>query len=300
VKRTFKIVAMFLTIAAFAFAARALVNSGLPGQASGAKVDLNSASEKDLEELPGVGAATAKKIIAGRPYSSASDLSKAGVSAATIKKITPLTTFGNAAPAPAAAKSTAGKSAASAKPAASSAPAGPVDLNSASEKDLEDLPGVGPATAKKIISGRPYSSASDLSKAGVSAATIKKITPLVTVGNAPAVAASSQPAPSTSRSRSSSNSAATAPPPSNPPASSSPVPAPAPAPAASAPPAAPTAAAKSAPQAQPSPGSGMVWVNLDSGVYHKEGTRYYGKTKNGKYMSEADALKAGYRAAKNE
>jgi hypothetical protein len=44
----------------------------------------------------------------------------------------------------------------------------------------------------------------------------------------------------------------------------------------------------------------MVWVNLDSGVYHMEGTRYYGKTKNGKYMSEADAIKAGYRAAKNE
>jgi hypothetical protein len=53
---------------------------------------------------------------------------------------------------------------------------------------------------------------------------------------------------------------------------------------------------------QPAPhaGSGMVWVNTDSGVYHKEGTRYYGKTKTGKYMSEADAQKAGFRAAKNE
>jgi len=43
----------------------------------------------------------------------------------------------------------------------------------------------------------------------------------------------------------------------------------------------------------------MVWVNTDSGVYHKEGSRYYGKTKTGKYMSEADAQKAGYRVAKN-
>jgi hypothetical protein len=44
----------------------------------------------------------------------------------------------------------------------------------------------------------------------------------------------------------------------------------------------------------------MVWVNTDSGVYHKEGTRYYGKTKHGKYMSEADAVKGGYRPAKKE
>jgi hypothetical protein len=43
-----------------------------------------------------------------------------------------------------------------------------------------------------------------------------------------------------------------------------------------------------------------VWVNLDSKVYHYSGTRYYGNTKNGKYMSEADAIKAGYTAAKNE
>jgi len=42
---------------------------------------------------------------------------------------------------------------------------------------------------------------------------------------------------------------------------------------------------------------GMVWVNLDSGVYHKEG-KFYGKTKHGKFISEDDAKKAGYREAK--
>jgi hypothetical protein len=45
--------------------------------------------------------------------------------------------------------------------------------------------------------------------------------------------------------------------------------------------------------------SGKVWVNTDSGVYHKGG-RWYGKTKQGKFMSEDDAKKAGYHAAKAE
>lgn len=42
-----------------------------------------------------------------------------------------------------------------------------------------------------------------------------------------------------------------------------------------------------------------VWVNLDSGVYHKGG-RWYGKTKNGKFMTEDEAKKAGYKAAKRD
>jgi hypothetical protein len=53
-------------------------------------------------------------------------------------------------------------------------------------------------------------------------------------------------------------------------------------------------------QAPPANSAGMVWVNTESGVYHKSGTRWYGKTKQGKYMSEADAQKAGYRAAEKE
>ena len=166
-----------------------------------------------------------------------------------------------------------------------------VDLNTASEKDLESLPGVGTVTAKKIISGRPYSSADDLSKAGVSASTIKKITPLVTVSGAPTAASRSEKvsSPKTNSSASKSGSA----PPSQPTAAAPSQPAPA------------TSTAKSAASAtttasQGTPGAGKVWVTLDSGIYHYEGSRYYGKTKNGKYMSESDALAAGYRAAKNE
>ena len=39
-------------------------------------------------------------------------------------------------------------------------------------------------------------------------------------------------------------------------------------------------------------------MNLDTKVYHKEGDHWYGKTKNGKYMTEDEAKKAGYTVAK--
>ncbi len=42
-----------------------------------------------------------------------------------------------------------------------------------------------------------------------------------------------------------------------------------------------------------------VWVNTDSGVYHYAGERWYGATKEGEYMTEAAAKKAGYRPTEN-
>lgn len=146
-----------------------------------------------------------------------------------------------------------------------------VDLNTASDKDLEALPGVGSATAKKIISGRPYSSVDDLKKAGVSDKEIGKIRDMVTVSS-PAAPSGAASAGTSSKSSSGGSSRGSE--------SASALP------------------QSDKPAAAPPHGSGMVWVNLDTKVYHYEGDRWYGKTKNGKYMTEAEAQKDGYRPAK--
>jgi pyruvate/2-oxoglutarate dehydrogenase complex dihydrolipoamide acyltransferase (E2) component len=44
-------------------------------------------------------------------------------------------------------------------------------------------------------------------------------------------------------------------------------------------------------------GHGLVWVNTELHVYHREGSRFYGTSKKGKYVTEADAIKEGDRAA---
>jgi competence protein ComEA len=171
-----------------------------------ALVDINSATQKELEDIKGVGPASAKKIIAGRPYKSVDELSKAGLSAKAVEAMKPFVTVGKAQAAPvtataakaatrvtapvsaaatdltkttkdvkATAKST---SAASAK----LAPGTKININTADQATLEKLPEIGAVKAKAIVDGRPYKAVEDVMKvSGIKGKTFNAIKDFIVV-----------------------------------------------------------------------------------------------------------------------
>ncbi|HEY3380554.1 MAG TPA: helix-hairpin-helix domain-containing protein [Vicinamibacterales bacterium] len=198
-----------------------------------------------------------------------------------------------------------------------------LNVNTATAAELQTLPTVDAAMAAKIMAGRPYGSVSDMSKAGIPVSTLSAIRPLVTFGvaksaKAPAAPAVEAKAPDAAAAKAAEGAVA------KPAESATPA----------TPPAAVKAPAKSSkssktggtamdkanralerggvaeargdeamaksgqmPKREP-PVKGMVWVNTASGIFYTEGDSRYGTTHEGTFMTEADAVKAGYRMAK--
>jgi len=139
-----------------------------------------------LEGVKGVGAATAKKIIANRPYKSVDELSKAGLKAKAIKAIKPFVTVGKVPAVPVTAAATKAiapvsaaatkaatdvtkatkdvKAKAKSKAAAKLAPGTKININTVDQATIEKLPEIGAVKAKAIIDGRPYNSIEDVMK----------------------------------------------------------------------------------------------------------------------------------------
>jgi len=254
---------LFARIACTAFVGIVLASPAAAVQRSSTnapKIDLNIAPEKELLTLPGVDAAVAKQIIAGRPYSSIAELSRAGVPKATIDKIAPLVMVSPATAPPSLEtirRGSPGAPPGAAPPGAGgprrggpTAPPGvKVNVNTASEKELATLPGVDMSLAKKIVAARPYEMLKDLSRAGVPAATIAKITALAIAGP-------------------------------------------------SAPPGALRGSDTVDPSYRKGPPvPGMVWANKETKIYYAPGDLRIGTPSQGNWIPETDAIKQGYRPA---
>uniref|UniRef100_A0A7C5AKY3 DNA-binding protein n=1 Tax=Desulfobacca acetoxidans TaxID=60893 RepID=A0A7C5AKY3_9BACT len=135
-----------------------------------------------------MGPTLAKKIVAHRPYKSLEELGKAGLTPEQIEALKSRLTVGSP---PASSSSEGGEAdklvrpqtaAAKGKSPEKLAPGQKVNLNTASQQELEKLPGIGPKKAQDIIAGRPYKNIKDLMKVkGIKKRTFEKLKDYLTV-----------------------------------------------------------------------------------------------------------------------
>ena len=128
-------------------------------------IDINRASEKDLEKLPMIGPVKAKAIVDYRnkngPFRKVEDIVKvSGIGEKTLERIRDYVTVS-------------GSPSENTKIEVEDRK---INVNTASPEELEKLPGIGKVKAKRIIENRPYKEPKDLLKVpGIGKKTLEKI-----------------------------------------------------------------------------------------------------------------------------
>lgn len=187
-----------------------------------AKVDINHASEQELEALPGVGAVYAKKIIENRPFRKRADLVKIGIPQKTVDNLKGQIKFGKI--------EKAKKKSSRKKETRSKRDKSEVDTKTEKEKKSAHH-NERKAEAKTEVEKRPAVKRAESARTE-------------TIPEAKAQTRSER-------------------------------------------------------ETVKAPQKGMVWVNTNSMVYHREGDQWYGNTEKGEYMTEDDAIKFGAHLSKH-
>lgn len=150
----------------------------------GERIDPNLASEEELDRLPGIGPALARAIALDRrrqgPFLTLGDLERVpGLGSSTVDRLAAFVTL------PRSLGTRAGRDGADSKGGRTSSAR--LDLNRASQAELEALPGIGPARASAIVRWRDehglFRDLEDLLQVpGIGSGTLERLRSLVTVG----------------------------------------------------------------------------------------------------------------------
>lgn len=168
--------------------------------APGETIDPNQAAEEDLDRLPGVGPSVARAILDEREgrggFAVAEDLLRVrGIGPARLEEIRPYLDFSGGIPLDQRRKPTVRQiggdvngvdrsASVSGSVSAVSPPTPRIDVNRAGPQDLESLPGIGPALAKRIVESRnrdgPFRVPDDLLRVrGIGPRTLDRIRVLI-------------------------------------------------------------------------------------------------------------------------
>jgi competence protein ComEA len=160
-----------------------------PGPRS--QIDINHADRAQLLQLPGVGPALAQRIENDfqehGPYADLNDLTRVpGIGPATAERLRPWIRVADA-PEKSAATPVKAKTKSKKSP-----PSSPINVNQATEAQLQMLPGVGPSLARRIIEARekaPFETVEDLRRVpGIGAKTLERLRPYIEIGKSPLIA----------------------------------------------------------------------------------------------------------------